>query len=671
MHRIHAATLFTLCAFFSTAGSAHAQSVLVLNGAASSTVQSSIAAAGFNVISGYLAPGEIASRLSVANDIVEIWIWNDGTFGNTGSPADPAYDFDASDLAALDVFHAAHPHWIMDGLSWRGEVWQDEINLTMNEALDLAAAGGGIVLGADDASGGAIVQHVNQVGAHFAFAPFIGTYDISGGNQHEGGAIFSAPFAVDPNVISSTFSYCDVPHGLQPNGLLLTTALFADMAVEDPSYPPNPTLGSEVFNNTTYDDVAHLVTTTLPGGGAPTHTVLILNGTGASSLDGVLASAGWNVISGTLDPGQIASNLAAYPSIEEIWIWSDGTYQAYDPARDFDPTDLAALDAFSAVHPHWIMDGLAWRAHTTRDEVGLSVNEASVLAAAGGGIVLGGDDDYDPFVLQHVHQVTAHSGFAPWYGVYLVAPSQALSSGSLFYTPLYVDPTNINATTSQPDVSSGAQPNGLFLSTALFCAPGVDYPGYTNPALHDEVIAGALYLDVDHLVTTTIPNAGFRGTTVAPFCSGDGSATACPCGNVGNAGSGCENSLGTGGGLLAFGGTPSVSGDTFELDGSGMSATGSVLYFQGTVAVNDAQGAPFGDGLRCVGGQVIRLALRQNSGGASAYGAPLGDTPISVKGAIPASGGTRFYQAWYRNAGAFCTPSNFNLTNGIAATWVP
>jgi hypothetical protein len=27
------------------------------------------------------------------------------------------------------------------------------------------------------------------------------------------------------------------------------------------------------------------------------------------------------------------------------------------------------------------------------------------------------------------------------------------------------------------------------------------------------------------------------------------------------------------------------------------------------------------------------------------------------------------YQLWYRNAAAFCTPSTFNLTNGLDVTW--
>src|SRR5439155_9896643 len=115
------------------------------------------------------------------------------------------------DLQALDMFRLSHPHWIMDGLAWRTEANSDEQSLTMNEAVDLAAAGGGIVLGADDASGDAIVQHVNQVGSRYGFAPFIGTYNISPAQQHQAGTVFGSPSTVYPGGIVSTFSYSDVP----------------------------------------------------------------------------------------------------------------------------------------------------------------------------------------------------------------------------------------------------------------------------------------------------------------------------------------------------------------------------------------------------------------------------------------------------------------------------
>jgi hypothetical protein len=79
-------------------------------------------------------------------------------------------------------------------------------------------------------------------------------------------------------------------------------------------------------------------------------------------------------------------------------------------------------------------------------------------------------------------------------------------------------------------------------------------------------------------------------------------------------------------------------------------------------------GSVFGDGLRCAGGVVIRLGTKTNVAGTSSY--PSGSQPISIKGAN-AAGNVRMYQCWYRNAAAFCTPSTFNLTNGLQATWSP
>jgi hypothetical protein len=158
-------------------------------------------------------------------------------------------------------------------------------------------------------------------------------------------------------------------------------------------------------------------------------------------------------------------------------------------------------------------------------------------------------------------------------------------------------------------------------------------------------------------------------TTGTSFCFGDGTGTACPCGNnstVGN-GEGCLNSLGTGG-LLAATGTASLANDTVLLAGSGM-PNSSALYFQGTSQQSGGLGAVFGDGLRCAGGSIIRLGTKTNAGGASAYPAG-GDLSVSVRGLVGAPG-SRTYQVWYRNAAAFCTPSTFNLTNGLEIAWTP
>jgi hypothetical protein len=158
-------------------------------------------------------------------------------------------------------------------------------------------------------------------------------------------------------------------------------------------------------------------------------------------------------------------------------------------------------------------------------------------------------------------------------------------------------------------------------------------------------------------------------TTGTPFCFGDGTATVCPCGNAGTAGNGCASSVNPSGANLTGMGNAQVSNDTLSLQGTGMSNS-NCLYFEGTTQLNGGLGTVFGDGLRCAGGAVVRLGTKTNVGGSSQY--PVGaDLPVSQKGMVPAGGGTRTYQCWYRNAAAFCTPSTFNLTNGLEVTWTP
>jgi hypothetical protein len=159
-----------------------------------------------------------------------------------------------------------------------------------------------------------------------------------------------------------------------------------------------------------------------------------------------------------------------------------------------------------------------------------------------------------------------------------------------------------------------------------------------------------------------------ESTAGTAFCSGDGSGTACPCGNAGSAGNGCASSVNPNGANLAAMGVSSIAADTLVLHGTGMPSS-SALYFQGTMQVLLGAGAPFGDGLRCAGGSIIRLGTKTNAAGSSQY--PAGaDASVSVRGQC-APGDARTYQVWYRNAAAFCTPSTFNLTNGLVVTWGP
>ncbi len=161
----------------------------------------------------------------------------------------------------------------------------------------------------------------------------------------------------------------------------------------------------------------------------------------------------------------------------------------------------------------------------------------------------------------------------------------------------------------------------------------------------------------------------YPGASGFAYCAGDGTGTACPCGNASAVGAdeGCLNSLGLGGKLVAAG-EASIGFDQLSLSGSRMPSS-SALYFQGTTTANGGSGTVFGDGLRCAAGAVIRLATKSNVAGQSAYPSA-GDPPISVRGLVT-SPGARTYQVWYRNSAAFCSTSTFNLTNGWRTVWAP
>ncbi len=157
-------------------------------------------------------------------------------------------------------------------------------------------------------------------------------------------------------------------------------------------------------------------------------------------------------------------------------------------------------------------------------------------------------------------------------------------------------------------------------------------------------------------------------TTGTPECFGDGSGTACPCGNNSPVGasSGCLNSLGMAGRLLGAGDALVVA-DTLALNASNV-PNGPGLYFQGTTT--GSAGIAFGDGLLCANGSIIRLGVVFASGNASSYPGGTTPGPISVGGLV-LPGDTRSYQLWYRDGDpGFCSTATFNLTNALTVTWM-
>ena len=155
---------------------------------------------------------------------------------------------------------------------------------------------------------------------------------------------------------------------------------------------------------------------------------------------------------------------------------------------------------------------------------------------------------------------------------------------------------------------------------------------------------------------------------MVPLCFGDGTGAACPCANNGAGGRGCANSTGSGA-LLSASGNAQVSADTVVLNLGGMPNPTTCIFLQGNSVLGSGLGVANGDGLICVGTSVVRLAIKSGPGTASYPQS--GDLSVSVRGALPAAGGVRYYQGYYRNNAAFCTSATWNFSNAMRFTWLP
>ncbi|MDP6540179.1 MAG: thrombospondin type 3 repeat-containing protein [Planctomycetota bacterium] len=148
-------------------------------------------------------------------------------------------------------------------------------------------------------------------------------------------------------------------------------------------------------------------------------------------------------------------------------------------------------------------------------------------------------------------------------------------------------------------------------------------------------------------------------------CFGDGGGTACPCQNNGGAGEGCANSSGAGARADALG-HPSVGSDSLVLSVGNAIPQQPGLFFVGTSTLAGGAGVTFGDGLRCCGGNVLRLQVTFPDGA----GSTASDLPIAAATGVQA-GDSRCYQYWYRNPAGSPCGSGFNLTNALEVVWQP
>lgn len=176
--------------------------------------------------------------------------------------------------------------------------------------------------------------------------------------------------------------------------------------------------------------------------------------------------------------------------------------------------------------------------------------------------------------------------------------------------------------------------------------------------------SGVFFGLVDEVTITSGGGGGFPSS-----CFGDGTLAPCPCANSGQPGHGCENSDDTDGAQLSASG--GVSPDTVVLHAEGELPHAASIFLQGNALVAPV---PFGDGLRCVGGTLKRLALKSAVNGVVDYpvAGELSITQRSAQLGDPISGGSdRHYQVYYRDPDtSFCPGGGtYNITNAVSVHW--
>ena len=147
------------------------------------------------------------------------------------------------------------------------------------------------------------------------------------------------------------------------------------------------------------------------------------------------------------------------------------------------------------------------------------------------------------------------------------------------------------------------------------------------------------------------------------YCFG----TSCPCSNEAGACEGCGNATGAGG-SLAGSGSSSVAPDDLVLTASGLPPNQSGIFFMGTTQVDLA----FGDGRRCVGGQLFRFPLRNTGPFGELVEGPgivAHSQGFQMAGRIMA-GQTWNFQGWFRDPMGPCGTGH-NVSSAYSVTFTP
>ena len=169
----------------------------------------------------------------------------------------------------------------------------------------------------------------------------------------------------------------------------------------------------------------------------------------------------------------------------------------------------------------------------------------------------------------------------------------------------------------------------------------------------------------------------------SPFTSvcepGAGGVLSCPCANPpAGRGRGCDNSAGTGGAMLTASGVALLSEDSLVFSADLETPSALSIVMQGNAGI--PTGVVYGQGIRCVGGTVIRRLYFKSAfyGSITAPELALGDPPVSVrsaeKGDVIQPAESRWYLVYYRDPvvlGGCPASSTFNATQTGQVTWLP
>jgi formylglycine-generating enzyme required for sulfatase activity len=170
--------------------------------------------------------------------------------------------------------------------------------------------------------------------------------------------------------------------------------------------------------------------------------------------------------------------------------------------------------------------------------------------------------------------------------------------------------------------------------------------------------------------------ASLAQNPMTSFCSpGQGGVIPCPCSNPPSGPDrGCDNSSASGGAVLSASGVAALTGDTLQFSTSGERPTATSIVLQ--ALTSNTTGIAFGQGVRCVSNNLLRLYVKNAVGGSIT--APIGtDLSVSARAAALGDsispGQSRTYAVYYRDPvvlGGCMSGSTFNITQSGSVVWV-